>query len=151
MTNDYICSLPNNFFNGWNSCGLFSFDDHSAFADSTVFRVENGHLRIYQGKKQEWAQKQYGLKVDEIFLGAFGGNTFFWKENQPQYVFYISQSHTYRFKTHSRVTEPLGMSRGEPKGDLALRAVVKPKSWFYPSPRTFEWIILNFKDAQLVG
>jgi len=68
----------------------------------------------------------------------------------PREVFFRSANHTYRFKLNKRVTEPLGMAKGDPKGDLALYAVMMPRGWFSFTPRTLEWAILNWKDAERI-
>jgi hypothetical protein len=150
FTQEYVNSLPSNFFGGWFSLGLFSFDEDAAFEGRTLIRIEHGHIRIYPGIALQEARNRYQLKENEIFLGAFDGRIFFWIKDQPQAVYFKSAKHTYRFKLSKRVTEPLGMAKGDPKGDLALYTVMLPAGWFSFTPRTVGWLVLNVKDAERV-
>ncbi len=146
---EYRKSLPSNYFSGWDSWRLSSFGPNKAFAYDDLFSIEDGHIRIYPGQAQSEARKIYGLSKTQAFLGAFDNRFYWWVKDKPREIFFRSNNHTFKFTLHKRVTEPLGMSNGDPKGDLSLDAVVIPKGW-YPAPRTFEGIVLNFTDAKQV-
>jgi hypothetical protein len=151
LTPEYVSTFPGNFWAGWRTIGLFSFDQNTAFDGRDLYRIEDGHIRIYPHQAGPEARKRYSLQENQIFLGAFDQRVFYWEKDKPRVVYFKTENENkvFSYTLHKRVTEPLGMSKGNPKGDLALRAVVKPKGW-YPSPRTFEWIVLNVKDAKLV-
>jgi hypothetical protein len=151
LSPEYVKSFPITYWSSGTTTNLYSFGDNAAFVDDDLYRIEDGHIRIYLDAAQQEARKRYGLQKDQIFLGAFDGRVFFWEQDKPQDAYFRTAAHTYRFKLHERVTKPLGMSKGDPDGDLALRAVVKPSVSWYPSPRTFEWIVLNFKDAKQIN
>jgi len=146
---DYVKTLPSNFWAGWTSTGVFSFGENAVFEGHTLYRIEDGHIKIYPHAAQEEARKRYGLSNDQTFLGAFDNRVFYWKKGQPRSVYFQASGHIYRFKLRKGVTQPLGIAKGDPKGDLALRAVVKPSAAWYPSPRTFDWIMLNINEAEL--
>jgi len=143
-------TLPPHFWSGWTTKGLFSFETDAAFDGRNLFRIENGHIRIYPRIAMEEARRRYQLKDDHLFLGAFEGRVFYWVKGHPREVFFRSADHTYRFRLQKRVTEPLGMAKGDPKGDLALYAVMMPRGWFSFTPRTLEWAVLNVKDAERI-
>jgi len=144
----YEKTIPPRFWSGWLSMGLFSFGTDAAFDGRNLYRIEQGHLRIYPYVAQEEARRRYGLKEDEIFLGAFDGRAFYWTKGQPRTVYVRSGNQVRRFELGKRVTEPLGMAKGDPKGDLALHAVMRPSGFFSFSPRTLGWIVLDLKDAR---
>ena len=148
LTQKYRNTLPKNYFNGFATANLYSFSKDKAFSYQDLFAIENGHIRIYPNRAQPEAHKVYGLSPDQIFLGAFEGRIYWWVKDKPRQVFFRdSTRHTFTFPLHDRVTKPLGMSKGNPDGDIALNTVVIPKGW-YPAPHTLEWIVLNFKDAK---
>ena len=149
LSPEYRKTLPFNFFGGWSDHLLFSFGPNKAFHDKDLFAIEDSHIRIYPGQTQAEARKVYGLSTNQMFLGAFEGRFYWWVKGKPREVFFRADNHTFKFTLHKRVTEPLGIAKGDPEGDLALDTVVIPKGW-YPSPRTFEWIILNLKDAKQI-
>ena len=150
LSPEYRKTLPSNFFIGSPDCCLFSFGPNKAFFFNRLLAIEDGHIRIYPGQTQPEARKVYGLSANQMFIGAFEGRFYWWVKGKPREVFFRADNHTFKFTLHKRVTEPLGMAKGDPEGDLALDTVVIPKGW-YPSPRTFEWIILNFKDAKRIN
>jgi hypothetical protein len=145
---EYLKEFDPRFWNGWVSTRLYSFGENAAFSRQDLYRIEKGHIRIYPGRVPAEAKKTYGLAEGQTFLGAFDGNVFYWNAGQPQAIEFRSGTKVYRFKLPKRVTEPLGMAKGEPKGDLALFAVAKPTTFFHVTPRTLDWFILNFKDAE---
>jgi hypothetical protein len=148
LTKEYRKQFDSRFWAGWLARRLYSFGEDAAFADGDLFRIEQGHIRIYPGKARSEARKTYGLAQSQNFLGAFDGKVFYWTQGQPQEIRFQSGTQTYRFKLGKRVTEPLGMAKGDPKGDLALFVVAKPGAWFHVAPRTMEWVVLNLKDAE---
>ena len=148
LTPDYLRQLDSRFWAGWIARRLFSFGEDAAFSHGDLYRIEQGHIRIYPGKARSDARKTYGLTPSQNFLGAFDGRIFYWTQDQPLEVRFQSGTQTYRFKLDKRVTEPLGMAKGDPKGDLALFAVAKPSSLFHVAPRTMDWFVLNLKDAE---
>ncbi len=148
LTPEFEKTLPPKFWSGWLSLGLFSFDTDAAFDGRDLYRIEKGHIRIYPYIAQQEARKQYGLRENEIFLGAFDGKVFYWVKGQPRAVYFRAGNQIRRFQLGKRVTEPLGMARGDPKGDLALYTVMLPSGWFSTTPRTLGWLVLDLKDAQ---
>jgi hypothetical protein len=150
LTPEYRKGFDPRFWNGWVSQRIYSFGKNAAFAGRDLFRIEQGHIRIYPERVPAEAKKAYGLTEGQIFLGAFDGRVFYWNAGQPQAIEFRSGTQSYRIKLPKRVTEPLGMAKGEPKGDLALYAVAKPTTFFHVAPRTIDWFILNFKDAELL-
>jgi len=147
---EYEKTFPPYFWSGWTTKGLFSFDRDAAFDGSNLYRIERGHIRIYPRMALQEARKRYQLKDDHIFLGAFEGRVFYWIKDQPKAVYFRAANHTYRFKLQKRVTEPLGMAKGDPRGDLALYTVMMPAGWFSTTPRTLDWVILNVKEAERI-
>jgi len=145
---EYEKTIPSRFWSGWTSLELFSFDKDAAFDGRDLYRIEKGHLRIYPYVAQAEARRRYGLKENEIFLGAFDGRAFYWVKGQPRTVYVRSGSQVRRFELGKRVTEPLGMAKGDPKGDLALHTVMLPAGFFSFSPRTLGWVVLDLKDAR---
>jgi|GEM_PF-2084438 hypothetical protein len=150
LTPENLKGFDPRFWNGWVSKRIYSFGENAAFSGRTLFRIEQGHIRIYPGRVPAEAKKTYGLTEGQTFLGAFDGRVFYWNASQPQAIEFRSGTQVYRFKLPKRVTEPLGMAKGEPKGDLALYAVAKPATFFHVAPRTLDWFILNFKEAERV-
>lgn len=150
LTPEYEKTIPSRYWSGWLALRLYSFDANTAFDESSLYRIENGHLRIYPYAAQREARKRYQLNEGTIFLGAFEGRIFYWIKDHPQEVYFRSADRTYRFKLPKRITEPLGMAKGDPKGDLALWAVMMPARRFSISPRTLDWALLNIADAELI-
>lgn len=150
LTSEYLKGFDPGFWAGWVTLRIFSFAENAAFSREDLYRIEQGHIRIYPGRVPAEAKKTYGLTEGQIFLGAFDGRIFYWNAGQPQAIEFRSGIQVYRFKLPKRVTEPLGMAKGEPKGDLALYAVAKPATFFHVAPRTLDWFILNFKEAERV-
>jgi len=144
---DYVGTLPRKFWAGWTTLGLFSFDTDAAFDGRDLYRIEKGHIRIYPYIAQQEARKRYGLREDEVFLGAFDGRVFYWVKGQPRAVYFRAGNQIRRFQLGRRITEPLGMAKGDPKGDLALYTVMLPSGWFSTTPRTLGWVVLDLKDA----
>lgn len=107
-----------------------------------------GHIRIFPYAALPEARRIYSLPESNIFLGAFNGRVFYWEKDAPQAVYFRSDNHTYCFKLPKGVKTPLGMSKGDPKGDLALYAVVRRPGWFTISSWTHDWIVLNLRDAE---
>jgi hypothetical protein len=151
LTPEYEKTIPSRYWSGWLAMGLFSFDVNAAFDETNLYRIEKGHIRIYPFVAQQEARKRYRLPENSTFLGAFDGRIFYWIKDHPREVFFRSADRLYRFMLQKRVTEPLGMAKGDPKGDLALWAVMMPSGWFSTTPRTLDWAILNVRDAELVG
>ena len=150
FSTEYINTIGSQFFAGWNTSRLFSFGPNAAFFSKTLFKVEQGHIRIFPGQALLEARRIYHLSDAEIFLGSFDGRVYFWVEGNPQEVRFRAGTRQYRLKLQDRVMEPLGMAKGSPRGDVALFAVAKPPGFFHMTPRVLEWEILNFKDASLV-
>lgn len=150
FTQSYVNSFPPNYWSGGVTKNLYSFGDEEAFDGRDLYKLEDGHIKIFPRLAQKVAKERYSLQKNHVFLGSFEGRIYFWIKNDPHSIYFKSSGDIYRFKLHSRVVEPVGMSKGDPVGDIALRAVVRPASKLYPSPRTFEWIVLNIKDAKLV-
>lgn len=145
---DQLRRLPDKWWSGWLTLGLFSFGHDAAFDGRDLYRIEQGHLRIYPYAALPEARKSYGLADNHLFLGAFDGRVFYWDKDAPQAVYFKADHHTYRYRMPPRVLTPLGMAKGAPKGDLALYAVVKRPGWFTISSTTHDWIVLNLKDAE---
>jgi hypothetical protein len=150
LTPEYLKEFDPRFWAGWVTQRIYSFGKNAAFSGRDLFRIEQGHIRIYPGRVPAEAKKTYGLTEGQTFLGAFDGRVFYWNAGQPQAIEFRSGTQAYRIKLAKRVTEPLGMAKGDPKGDLALYAVAKPTTLFHVAPRTMDWFILNFKDAERI-
>ena len=147
---EYAESFGARWWSGWTSLGLFSFDVDAAFDGSNLYRIEKGHIRIYPKAALQEARKRYQLEENQIFLGAFEGRAFYWVKDHPREAYFRMANHTYRFKLPKRITEPLGMAKGDPDGDLALYAVGMPKGWLSTTPRTLGWTVLNVRDAERI-
>lgn len=145
---DQLKRLPEKWWSGWLNLELFSFGPDAAFDLRDLYRIENGHIRIFPHAALTEARRTYGLADTHIFLGAFEGRIFYWAKDAPQAVYFRSGNHTYRFRMPDRIVTPLGMAKGDPKGDLALYAVVKRQGWFTISSWTHDWLVLNLKDAE---
>lgn len=145
-----IDDMGGKFFNGWSSRVLYSLSPDMAFAYQDLYTVENGHIRIYPGQAQTEARKRFRLKDDQVFLGAFENRVYFWVRGKPTEVLFRTSDHLYRLRLNRRVTEPLGMSKGDPDGDLALFRVAKPKGCISMSPRSVGWDVLNLKEAERI-
>lgn len=80
---------------------LVRFDETSAFkpqvfggpgswGEGALLRFENGEF-ILVGEAQEFAQKTYGLKPGQKFLGLIGNNVLFWDQKFPRRVFFFDR------------------------------------------------------------
>jgi hypothetical protein len=152
LSEEYRNSIPSKWWTG-SFFNVYSFDDHSVFNSSGLLRLEEGHLRIYPWEAQKIAHQEFKLPENALYLGVVSAYRFYWIKGHPRYVYAFKVGEQprklLRFKLDKRVTEPLGIAKGEPEGDLALRAVAKPIRWS-PSPRIIPWFVLNFKDTESV-
>jgi hypothetical protein len=150
LATEYLKGFDPRFWNGLTTRRIYSFGEDAAFSGQDLYRIEQGHIRIHPGRVPAEAKKTYGLTEGQTFLGAFDGRVFYWNAGQPQAVHFQSGTQVYRFKLPERVTEPLGMARGEPKGDLALYAEAKQAASLHMASRTCDWFILDLKDAERI-
>lgn len=153
LSPEEVGQIPAKWWTG-SQFNVFSFDDHSVFRRGSLFRIVSNHIRIYPGASQVTARKEFGFSESEIYLGLVSGFRFYWVKNDPRHVYFYKSGEQPRvvhyFTLKKGVREPLGMSRGNPVGDLALQVVSIPRGWSQ-SPRIIEWITLNFKDAKVVN
>ena len=150
LPEDYLKTIPKKFWAGWTSFICYSFDDDAIFSFDRLIRVENGKIRIYPGQVQPEAQKRFNLKADQIYLGVVEGKRFYWTKSRPEKIYFFEDGQNprkiYQIKLDERVTEPLGISKGNPTGDLALEAAAKPIRRT-STPRVIQWFVINFKEA----
>ena len=153
LSDGYIKTIPKNFWGGWTSFLCFSFDKNELFSFDRLIRVEDGKIRIYPGQVQTEARKRFGLKNDQIYLGAVEGKRFYWIKEHPGVVYFFEDGQeprrVYQLRLDTRITEPLGMAKGNPQGDFALEAAAKPIRRT-ATPRIIQWFALNCKDAEPV-
>jgi hypothetical protein len=61
LTSEYLKGFDPGFWAGWVTLRIFSFAENAAFSREDLYRIEQGHIRIYPGRVPAEAKKTYGL------------------------------------------------------------------------------------------
>jgi hypothetical protein len=154
LTTAHLKSIRSEFWGGWTSFLCYSFDTQELFSFNNLIRLEQGKPRIYPDSAQFEARSRFGLGPDQLYLGVVDGRRFYWVKGRPREVLFFKDGEAprrlYRWKLDRRVAEPLGIAKGNPAGDFALRAVAHPR-WLSLRGRSLTWFVLNERQAERVA
>jgi hypothetical protein len=149
--------FPNNRAYKTNSMGISISDDGKTLGFPRVTAVfsTNTERILISDDVYTMARLRYGLTTNQLFLGKFGTNIFFWETQNATMVYYQTAEGartTNYFKLPKRVIDIYGVTKSVSTNmDVGFYTFSKSTGWFHFSSYTFEFIEVSFKNGKQVG